>query len=92
MKILEHARSMSTGDKNRIAIISAAVLTALIVGIWYLALRTPDIDASVKENSTAESLKPLFMIFKGAKEEMTEIKSDAKTYKQNSDDVKAVTQ
>lgn len=83
---------MSVREKNKIAIICAAVLTALIVSVWFLALREPKIDAAVKENSTAESLKPLFMIFKGAKDEMGEIKADAKANKEKRDEVKTVTQ
>ncbi len=92
MSVLDKARAMSGSQKNKIAIISAAVITSLIVCIWFLALRPHEEDSAVKENSTAESLKPLFMIFKGAKEDMKTIKSDAKTYKERSDEAKSITQ
>ncbi len=92
MGLLEDARSKSASEKNKIALITAAVLTALIVGIWYLALRDVPEDTAVKENSTAESLKPLFLIFKGAKEEMTEIRKDVKNYKEESKEKKPLTE
>lgn len=81
---------MSQKEKTKVALIVSAALTALIVVIWFLALRGPSEDTVVKENSTAESLRPLFMIFKGAKDEMTEIRTDAKTYKKESDEAKAL--
>lgn len=92
MGFIEKARSMSPSEKNKVALISAATLTALIVGIWFLALRDVPEDSAVKENSTAESLKPLFMIFKGAKQEITEIKKDAKNYKDESKEARSLTE
>ncbi len=92
MTILEKVRSMKTNEKNKIALLSAGLLTAIIVGVWFLALRDPKIDSTVKENSTAESLKPLFMIFKSAKEEIKDIRSDARANKQKSDEIKSLSQ
>ena len=89
MKMLEKARGMSNGDKNKLSLILSASLTAVIVLVWFLALRAPKVDVVAEENSTAQSLKPLFMIFKGAKDEISEIKSEAQNYKKKSDEVKA---
>lgn len=91
MKMLEKVRGMSHADKNKISLILSAFITAVIVLIWFLALRAPKVDVVVEENSTAQSLKPLFMIFKGAKDEISEIKSEAQDYKKKSDEVKAKT-
>ena len=91
MKMLEKARGMSNGDKNKLSLILSASLTAVIVLVWFLALRAPKVDVVSEENSTAQSLKPLFMIFKGAKDEISEIKSEAQDYKKKSDEVKAKT-
>lgn len=81
MSFIQKARSMPANDRIKIALIVSAALTALIVGVWLLALKGRADDEAIRERSTAESLKPLFMIFRGAKEDIKEIKADAKTYR-----------
>ncbi len=81
MNLIEKARSLPSGQKNKVAVIAAAALTVLIVSIWFVARRGEMGDEAVKSRSTAESLKPLFMIFNGAKKDFKEIKSDADTYR-----------
>lgn len=81
MSFIQKARSMPARDRTKIALILSAALTALIVGVWLVALKGRGGDEAVRERSTAESLKPLFMIFRGAKEDIKEIKADAKTYR-----------
>lgn len=87
MEWLQKARSQSDSSKNKIALIAAGIITALIVGTWILALKnqkTPDI--AVAESKSSE-LKPLFMIFKGAKEDFYEIKENVKSNKASTADV-----
>jgi hypothetical protein len=71
----------SDGTKNKIAIIFATSITLIIVGLWFLLIRQKDVDDTAKVESSRDDLKPLFMIFKGAKDDFTEIKTDIKEQK-----------
>lgn len=82
MSMLERVRSKPAGEKNKIALIVAGALTVLIVGIWFLAVRRESEVGDADANSTAEGLKPLFLIFKGAKEDIAEIKADVREHRE----------
>ncbi|MEZ4103326.1 MAG: hypothetical protein R3B55_02070 [Candidatus Paceibacterota bacterium] len=62
--------------RNKFAIIFAMSLTLLIVGIWMLFLRSGKTEKDIVEKSTGEDLKPLMMIFGGAKDKFKELKKD----------------
>lgn len=83
---LEKTRNRPDSAKNKIAIIFAASVTLLIAGIWLLVIREKNVDQTVRADSTREDLKPLFMIFKSAKDDFKQIKSDIKSQKANAVD------
>lgn len=78
---LQKARMHSDSTKNKIAIIFATSVTLIIVAIWFLLIRQKNVDDVAKADSAREDLKPLFMIFKGAKEDFKNIKTDIKNQK-----------
>lgn len=82
-------RQKSDGTKNKLAIIFAVAFTLLIVGIWILVLANRKQDETVKAKSTSEELKPLFMIFKNAKDGLGDVRENIKTYKANVKDITA---
>ena len=69
--------------RNKIAFIAAMSLTLLIVGIWILFIRSGNTDEEVVERSTGEELKPLMMIFGGAKENFQKIKTNINSKKED---------
>jgi hypothetical protein len=89
MEWLAKMRSRSDASKSKIAIVFAAAITLLIVGLWLLVLKNKKTDEAVIADSKKEELKPLFMIFSNAKQEFKTIKTNAKTYKANSIDANA---
>ncbi len=88
MEWIQKARQKSDGTKQKIAIIFAAVVTLIVVGFWFLLVKNKNTDDVAKTESAREDLKPLFMIFRGAKEEFKEIKTDIKTQKAEMKQVK----
>ncbi len=68
--------------KNRIAIFAAISFTFVIVGIWLLVVRNSKTDKDIAERSAGEDLKPLMMIFGGAKDGFNDIKTNIKNSKQ----------
>jgi hypothetical protein len=69
--------------RNRIAIISAMSITLIIVGIWLLVVRNGKTDEDVVERSAREDLKPLMMIFGGAKENFQDVKENINSAKKD---------
>lgn len=80
--IIHKIRAKSPETKHKLAVGSALVITAMIVSVWMLAMGNSKTDEIAKENSTSEDLKPLFMIFKNAKEGFGDIKASAASYKE----------
>jgi hypothetical protein len=76
-------RNKSNNAKNRFAIISAAAITLLVMLLWFLIIKNEQGDETAKLNSTADDLKPLFLIFKDAKEGFNEIKESRQRAKAN---------
>jgi hypothetical protein len=74
MEWLRKARNSSDSTKNKLALIFAISITALIVGLWILVLKNKHTETQAKDNAREDNLKPLFMIFK-------DIGSDFKTFK-----------
>jgi len=68
--------------KNRIAIFAAISVTFVIVGIWLLVVRNSKTDKDVADRSAGEDLKPLMMIFGGAKDGLNKVKTNIKNSKQ----------
>jgi hypothetical protein len=87
MEWLQKARSQSDSSKNKIALVAAGIITALIVGTWILILKNQKTPDSAVAKSKSSELKPLFMIFKSAKEDFQDIKANAKANKASSVDV-----
>ncbi len=81
MEWLAKIRSQSEATKTKLAIIFAAAITLLIVALWLLIMRNGKTSDEVVTKSKSNELKPLFMIFKTAKEDFKEIKTDIKTQK-----------
>lgn len=69
--------------RNRIAIISAMSVTLLIVGIWLLVVKNGKTEKDVAERSAGEDLKPLMMIFGGAKEKFKDVKENINSVKKD---------
>ncbi len=78
---LQKARSGTDGTKNKIAIFGAVTVTVIIVIIWLLVIKQKNTDRVVKTESAREDLRPLFMIFKSAKDNFSNIKTDIRTQK-----------
>jgi len=81
MSLIEKARMLPSGQRNKVAIIAAASITVIIVSIWLVVRRSETDDGAIRSRSTAEDLQPLFMIFKGAKKDFKEIKTDADSFR-----------
>ncbi len=69
--------------RNRIAIFSAMSATVIIVGIWFLVIKNGKTDEEVVKKSASEDLKPLMMIFGGAKEGFKEVKTNINSTKKD---------
>jgi hypothetical protein len=65
--------------KNRIAIITAVSVTLIIVLIWMLVLKNKNSDDDIKKRSMRDDLRPLMIIFGGAKEDLNKIRENVKT-------------
>lgn len=65
--------------KNRIAIITAVSVTLIIVLVWMLVLKNKNSDDDIKKRSMRDDLRPLMMIFGGAKEDLNKIRENVKT-------------
>lgn len=87
MQWLQKARSQSDSSKNKIALIAATIITAIIVGIWILVLQNRKTSDEVVAESKSNDLKPLFMIFKGAKEDFQDIKANVRANRATSANV-----
>lgn len=85
-EMLQKLRSQSDSSKNKFAIIFAAAITLVIVGLWIMVLKNQKTDEVVVEKSKSNELKPLFMIFKNAKEDFANVKAESKAYKASSID------
>ncbi len=72
---IEKLRGKSDATKTRIALGSAAAVTALIIGVWFAAGSERPAEAVASSESAREDLKPLFMIFKNAKEGIGTLKA-----------------
>lgn len=80
-EMLDKMRTKPDAVKNKIAIAAAALITLSIVSVWMFVLKKPKTVETASEESTRSDLKPLFLIFKKAKTEFKDIKSNTKTYK-----------
>lgn len=69
--------------RNRIAIISAMSVTLIIVGIWFLVIKNGKTDEDTVKKSASEELKPLMMIFGGAKEGFKDVKTNINNAKKD---------
>lgn len=67
--------------RNRAAIFIAISLTVLIVGIWFMVVKNQKTEEEVKNRSVSEDIKPLMMIFGGAKEKFQEVKTNINSTK-----------
>ncbi len=76
-------RTKSDATKNKIAIGAALGFTLIIVGGWFLGMKNARTEEVVKEKSASEDLKPLFLIFKNAKEGIKNVKTNVEEYKAN---------
>lgn len=86
MEWIRKARLQSNSTKNKIALIFAAAITLLIVGLWLLVLQNRNTPDEIVADSKSSELKPLFMIFKNAKDDFKDIKTDIKTHKASTAD------
>lgn len=80
--MLHKMRSKSDATKNKLALILALTSTLIIVGVWTLVIKNSKTDEIVKENSTAEDLRPLSLIFQNAKSGINDIRANAKALKE----------
>lgn len=87
MEWLQKIRAQSDSSKNKIALVAAGIVTAIIVSTWLLVLRNQKTGDEIVAESKSDELKPLFMIFKGAKEDFKDIKENAKRSKAATADV-----
>lgn len=87
MEWLSKMRSQSDATKTKIAIAFAAVITLLIVGLWIMVMKSDKTADEAVTKSKSDELKPLFMIFKGAKEDWKTIKTEFKENKETPADV-----
>ncbi len=78
MSFVKKLKSRPEDIKNRIAIFAAISVTAIIVLVWMLVLKNRNTDEDVNKRSMREDLKPLMMIFGGAKDGFNEIKNNTK--------------
>lgn len=77
MEWLDKARKQPQTTKMKLALMSAAVLTIVIVGTWLLAIKSAKTPEAVVTTSKSDQLKPLFMIFKNAKEGWQSLRHEA---------------
>ncbi len=89
MELIQKLRQKSDASKNKIALIFAISVTAVIVGLWILVLKNERTPEEVVAKSKSSELKPLFMIFKSAKDDVKNVKTNIKTYKASSAEAKA---
>lgn len=71
---IEKLKQKPDDVKNRIAIFIAISVTVIIALLWMMVLRNQSTDDVVRQRSSGEDLKPLFMIFGNAKEAFDNIK------------------
>lgn len=81
MNLLEKARSGSYSDRNKLAIILAISITVVVVGIWFLVVKTKNVDDEFKDNAKNDSLKPLFMLFNKATKDFKDVKDNFTNFK-----------
>lgn len=62
--------------KNRIALIVAGSITILLVLIWMLVLKNQNQNDDIKKRSVGEDLRPLMMIFGGAKDDFSQMREN----------------
>ena len=75
MKSFVHKLKEKPDDiKNRIAIFAAISVTVLIVGLWFLVIKNKGTPSEASNASMRDDLKPLLMIFNGAKDGLSEMK------------------
>jgi uncharacterized membrane protein YozB (DUF420 family) len=79
-ELLHNLRAKPEKTKHKIALLTAFVVTVVIVGVYVLVTREKP-KAVAGEQSTGEELKPLFQIFKKAKTDFKDIKEGAQNYK-----------
>jgi hypothetical protein len=72
-------QNKSSDYKNRVAIFAAISITAIIVVVWMLVLKNRNTTEDVNRRSMSENLRPLMMIFGGAKTDFNEIRSNVKS-------------
>lgn len=87
MEWLQKIRGQSDSSKNKIALIGAGIVTVIIVSVWILVLRNQKTDKEIVAESKSDELKPLFMIFKNAKEDFKDVKTNIKNNKAATADV-----
>lgn len=81
MEWLDKARRQPQGTKMKLALGGAALLTLIIVGTWFVAIKKTKTPDTAVANSKSDDLKPLFLIFKNAKDSWHSIRQDAKAAK-----------
>lgn len=82
-EFINKLRTKSPETRHKIAIGAALGITLVIVGGWFLGMKNSRTDEVVKEKSTAEDLKPLFLIFKNAKEGIKNVKTNVESFRAN---------
>ncbi len=87
MEWLAKMRLKSDASKNKLALVVAGLITLLVVGIWILILKNQKTSDEVVTKSKSDELKPLFMIFKKAKEDFKTIKTDIRESKSKVDEM-----
>lgn len=81
--VLQNLRAKPDKTKTKIALAAAAGVTLLIVGAWFVFVRDHDKNSD-RGMTTTDDLQPLFSIFKSAKTDWSEIKSDSKASQSSS--------
>ncbi len=75
---LNKIRSKPDNVKKNFALLGAGLVTFLIVGTWMLVIKNEKTEKVVKERSVSEDIKPLVLIFKNAKEGISNMRQEAK--------------
>lgn len=81
--LIKNLRTKPDSVKNRIAIFASTFFTVIVLAVWFFVFQKPKEEKIVKNNSDAEDFKPLFLIFKNAKDGFQDIKDNAQNYKAN---------
>lgn len=79
--LLNNLRNKPLSVRNRYALFAAAFVTLIIIGLWIMSIKSNKTDQVAREKSTADELKPLFLIFNNFKTGVGKIKENAANYK-----------